>query len=72
MSIKEISISNNKKKQILAAISDETVLFQEESGDVVVNTQAYKELKEETSKAPIEEILEVEDIENLADYVVFQ
>ena len=72
MSIKEISISNNKKKQILAAISDEAVMFQEENGDVVVNTQAYKALKEEAGQAPIEEILEVEDIENMADYVVFQ
>ena len=72
MNIKEISISNNKKKQILAAISDETVMFQEENGDVVVNTEMYKLLKEESGKAPIEEILEVEDIENIADYVVFQ
>lgn len=72
MNIKEISVSNNKKKQILAAISDETVMFQEENGDVVVNTEMYKLLKEQTGKAPLEEILEVEAIETMADYVVFQ
>ena len=72
MNIKEISISNNKKKQILAAISDEAVMFQDENGDVVVNTETYLQLKDETGKAPIEEILEVEALETMADYVVFQ
>ena len=72
MNIKELFISNNKKKQLLVAISNETVMFQDENGDVVVDTQAYKALKEKTNQAPIEEILEMEELEKLADYIVFQ
>ncbi|KEQ16529.1 hypothetical protein [Endozoicomonas numazuensis] len=72
MNIKDISISNNKKKQILSAISNHSVLFQEESGDIVVNTKAYQTYKEEKGQAPIEEITGLESLEDLADYIVFQ
>ncbi|WP_422136220.1 hypothetical protein [Endozoicomonas sp. ALD040] len=72
MNIKDISISNNKKKQILSAISDHSVLFQEENGDIVVDTRAYQTYKEEKGQAPIEEIAELDSLEELADYVVFQ
>lgn len=72
MNIKDISISNNKKKQILAAVTDPAVIFQEENGDIVIDTKAYEKLKEETGKAPIEELLELEALETIADYVVFQ
>ena len=72
MNIKDIAISNNKKKQILSAVTDHTVIFQEENGDVVVDTKAYQAFKEEKGSAPIEEILDVPALEDQADYVVFQ
>ena len=72
MSIKDIPISNNKKKQLLNCISDQTIFFQDENGDIVVDTQAYKALKEQLQAAPIEELLQLDDLETLADYVVFQ
>lgn len=72
MTIKDIQISNNKKKQLLACVADQTIFFQDENGDIVVDTQAYKTLKEQLQAAPIEELLQLEDLETLADYVVFQ
>ena len=72
MNIKEISISNNKKKQIRASVSDESVLFIDENGDVVVNVEAYKNWKEQTGKSPIEEIVELDNLDTLGDYLVFQ
>ena len=72
MSIKDISISNNKKKQLLGCVKDQSIFFQDENGDIVVDTQAYKALKEQLQESPIEELLELEDLETLADYVVFQ
>ncbi len=72
MNMIEISISNSKKKSILASITDPDVLFQDENGDLVVKTQAYKELKERTGKAFLEELLELDQLESLAEYVVFQ
>lgn len=72
MNIKDISISNNRKKQIIAAVTDESVLIQEDNGDLVVDTQAYRQLKETTGASPIEDILDIEALESLADYVVFQ
>ncbi len=72
MNIKDIAISNNKKKQILSAVTDNSVIIQEENGDLVVDTKAYLAFKEEKGKAPIEEILEMGALEEQADYVVFQ
>ena len=72
MNVKDISISNNRKKQIIAAIKDESVLIQEENGDLVIDTQAYRQLKEAKGTAPVEDILDMEELETVADYVVFQ
>lgn len=72
MNIKDISISNNKKKQLLACVKDQSIFFQDENGDIVVDTKAYKDLKDRTQQSPIEELLELGDLETLADYVVFQ
>ena len=72
MNIKDISISNNRKKQIIAAIKDESVLVQEDNGDLVIDTQAYRQLKEATGTSPVEDILDMEKLETVADYVVFQ
>ena len=72
MSIKDIPLSNNQKKRLLACVKDQSIFFQDENGDIVVDTQAYKALKEHLQQSPIEELLKLDDLETLADYVVFQ
>ena len=72
MNIKDIPVSNNKKKQILTTINDHAVAFQDENGDVVVDSKAYLTFKEAKGTAPIEELLELPDLETLGDYIVFQ
>lgn len=72
MSIKDIPLSNNQKKRLLACVKDQSIFFQDENGDIVVDTQAYKALKERLQQSPIEELLKLDDLETLADYVVFQ
>ncbi|MET4692229.1 hypothetical protein [Endozoicomonas lisbonensis] len=72
MSIKDIPLSNNQKKRLLACVKDQSIFFQDENGDIVVDTQAYKVLKERLQQSPIEELLKLDDLETLADYVVFQ
>ncbi|MCW7555433.1 hypothetical protein NX722_22970 [Endozoicomonas gorgoniicola] len=72
MSIKDIPLSNNQKKRLLACVKDQSIFFQDENGDIVVDTQAYKALKESLQQSPIEELLKLDDLETLADYVVFQ
>ena len=72
MNIKDIPISNNQKKKLLACVKDQSIFFQDENGDIVVDTQAYKALKDNLQQSPIEELLKLNDLESLADYVVFQ
>ena len=70
MSIQELSVSHNQKKKLLKAIQDDNVLFQEENGDIVVNVAAYKNLKEESEKTPIEEIVGDKILDLSSQYIV--
>ncbi len=40
MSVQEITIGNNQRKRLLKAVCDDSVLFQDENGDLVVNVAA--------------------------------
>ena len=71
MSIQEISLSHNQKKKLLKAINDDNVAFKDDNGDVVVNVEAYVNLKKNTDKAPIEVIVGDEILDFESQYFLF-
>lgn len=76
MSIQDISITNNQKKQLLKAVKDTQILIQEESGELIVNVKAYSALKnniayKNTGAEPIEEIIGDDVLDFDAEYFVF-
>lgn len=71
MSIQEATLSHNQKKKLLKAIKDESVLFQEDNGDIVINVAAYLSLKEDTGSAPLEEIVGDELMDLKMQYIIF-
>lgn len=70
MTLQFIDISHNKAKKLIKAITDDTVLIEEE-GDVVVKVSAYEALKAETATQPIEDIIGEEVLDFTAEYFVF-
>jgi len=76
MSIQDISVSNNQKKRLLSAISDEQVLVQNEEGELLVNVAAYISFKndlpaEKSDPAPIEAIIGDNVLDFDAEFFVF-
>lgn len=71
MSIQEIAVSNNQKKHLLRTITDETVLYQEDDGELVVNVASYIEFKSGIEPGPIEAIIGDETLDYDADFFVF-
>ncbi|NRB40633.1 MAG: hypothetical protein HRU20_19560 [Pseudomonadales bacterium] len=73
MHIQDIALSHNKKKKLLKQISDSSVLFEDESGDIVVNVENYKNFKQEQENCLLEDILadEKEQLDWNAQYFVF-
>ncbi len=57
MSIQEISLSQNQKKKLLKSINDEGIAFKDDNGDIVVNVEAYINLKQDSDSAPVEDII---------------
>ena len=72
MSIQDIAVSHNVKKKLLQAVKDETVLFQDEDGAVVVNVAAYLALKADKGIEPLEGVLGDVVLDLSAEYVVFE
>jgi len=71
MSIQEIAVSNNQKKQLLKAIKKDEVLFQEDNGDLVVSVAAYVIFKKEADPGPLEAIMGEDTLDFNAEYFVF-
>ena len=71
MSIQEISVSNNQKKQLIKSIVDQRVLIVDEHGDVVVSVPAYQEYCEIFEEKVIETILTETKLNYGAEYFVF-
>ena len=71
MSIQDIAVSNNIKKKLLQAVKDETVLFQDEDGAVVVSVAGYVALKADSSNEPLEDVLGDVVLDLSAEYFVF-
>jgi hypothetical protein len=70
MRIQEIMISNNKKK-LLKSITDNDVIYKEDNGDIVVNVEAYQNLKQDSNSAPIETMLDDDTLDFDNEYFVF-
>ena len=71
MTIQEITLSNNQKKKLQKNIKSDTVLFQDENGDIVVNVAAYLEFLQGIKQAPIEDIVGNNVLSYDAEYFVF-
>jgi len=71
MSIQDIAVSQNLKKKLLRAVTDEAVLFQDEDGAVVVNVASYVAMKAHTGTEPLEDVLGDIVLDLGAQYLVF-
>ena len=71
MSIQDIAVSHNVQKKLLQAVKDETVLFRDEDGAVVVNVAGYVALKVDTGTEPLEDVLGDVVLDLSAEYFVF-
>lgn len=71
MSIQEIALSHNQKKKLLKAIDDENIIFKDDNGDVVVNVEAYANLKQLTGSELIEAIIGDETLDFDSQYFIF-
>ena len=71
MSIQDIAVSHNVRKKLLQAVREETVLFQDEDGTVVVNVAGYVEFKTNTGTEPLEDVLGDVVLDLSAEYFVF-
>lgn len=69
MNIQEIAVSNNQRKKLQRAITDEGVLFQDDNGDMVINLEAYNEIKKDL-KNVLEETIGEDVIAEDSDYLV--
>lgn len=72
MSIQDIAVSHNVRKKLLQAVKDETVLFQDDDGAVVVNVEGYAALKADTGTEPLEDVLGDVSLDMTAQYFVFE
>jgi hypothetical protein len=72
MSIQDIAVSHNVKKKLLQAVKDDTVLFQDEDGAVVVNAAGYVALKADAGAEPLEDVLGDVVLDLSAEYFVFE
>ena len=70
MTIQELTLSNNQKKKLQKSIQDDTVLFQDDNGDLVVNVAAYLEFLQGIKQAPIEDIVGDDTLDYEAQYFV--
>ena len=70
MTIQELTLSNNQKKKLQKSIQDDTILFQDDNGDLVVNVAAYLEFLQGTKQAPIEDIVGDDTLDYEAQYFV--
>jgi len=70
MKIQEIAITGNQKKKIQKAIKGESVIFEDENGDLIINVDGYLDLKDEKGKEPLEEILAEEVLDYEVDFFV--
>ena len=72
MSIQEASVTNNQKKRLLKAITNEEILFQEDNGDLVLNVAAYNISKKSLDSTPVELVMEDDNfLDKDAEFCVF-
>lgn len=57
MKIQEIAITGNQKKKIQKAVKGQSIIFEDENGDIIINVEGYLDFKDEKAKEPLEEIL---------------
>jgi len=75
MSIQELSMTNNQKKALQKAISNEEILIQEENGDLVIKVSAYLNFKNDFNEkksepAPLEALISEDELDFSAEYFV--
>lgn len=73
MSIQEIPITNNQKKQLIKTVKDDSVLFQDDNQDLVVNVAAYVNYRDnlKSDAKPIEDIIGADNLNFDSEFFVF-
>lgn len=70
MSVQEISVTNNQKKAVLRAFKKVKGFIEEDNGDLVIDIAHYQDYQAESGKAPLEEILVDEIIQDDTQYLI--
>ena len=72
MSIQDIAVSHNTRKRLIRAVTDESVLFQDDDGAVVVDAARYEDFKTDTGSEPLEDLLGDDVMEVGVEFFVFE
>ncbi len=68
--IQYIPLSQRQKKKVLKSINDDSVIYQDENGDLIVSAVAYEHLKLLKGLSPIEDALKDTVLDADAKYYV--
>lgn len=70
--LKEINASHHQKKKLIKAIHDESVMFVDDNGDLVINVKAYPDFVACTHHDPLKTILDLPPLADDVEYLVVQ
>lgn len=70
--LKEIDASHHQKKKLIKAIQDESVMFVDDNGDLVINPKTYPGFVKYTGHDPLKAIMGIDDIADDVDYLVIR
>ena len=71
MSIQEVTLSHNQKKKLLKAVKDETIMFEDDNKDIVLDVAAYLDFKANLDEDPVESILGKDALDMTMEYIIF-
>lgn len=70
--LKEINASHHQKKKLVKAIQDDSVIYVEDTGDIVINSKAYPDYVLLTGHDPLKTILGIDALPEDVEYLVIQ
>lgn len=71
MSVQDIALSHNLRKKLRKAITDDSILFEDDNGDLILSMTAYREFSAITNSSAIEELIGHDVLNNDAEFIVF-
>jgi hypothetical protein len=70
--LKEINASHHQKKKLIKAIHDDSVMFVEDNGDIIINAKTYPDFVANTEHDPLKTIMGIDALEDDLEYLVIQ